>query len=43
MDFDLDRLSVIVDKEDDHRQLPPDHLRHLLRGRAEMPRHQSRR
>ena len=32
MDLDLDRIPVIVDKKDDHRQLPPDHLRHLLCG-----------
>ena len=32
MDLDLDRVAVIVDKKDDHWQLPPDHLRHLLRG-----------
>jgi hypothetical protein len=32
MGLDLDRVAVIVNKEDDHRQLPPDHLRYLLCG-----------
>ena len=30
MDLDLDRVSTIVDQEDDDRQLLPDHLRHFL-------------
>jgi len=31
MDLDLDRVTMIVDQEDDDRQLPPDHLGHFLR------------
>src|SRR3954451_117461 len=30
VDLDLDRVSMIVDQEDDDRQLLPDHLRHFL-------------
>ena len=32
MNFNFDRVAVIVDKEDDNRQLPPNHLRNFLRG-----------
>ena len=35
MDLDLDRVAAIVDQEDDHRKLAPDHLRHFLRRELE--------
>src|SRR5882762_7505971 len=32
VDLHFDRVSAIVDQEDDHRELEADHLAHLLRG-----------
>src|SRR6266481_3552746 len=32
VDLHFDGVSAIVDQEDDHRKLEPDHLAHLLRG-----------
>ena len=35
VDLDLDGVAVVVDQEDEYRQLAADHLRHLLRGQLE--------
>src|SRR4029077_13357579 len=32
VDFHLDGVTAVVDEEDDHRELEPDHLAHLLCG-----------